>query len=111
VLFVLVAIIVVLALRFALIAARDFMVDPWELYPCPCCGYLTFDEPTPGTFQICEMCWWHDDDHPSGGANEMSLADAQRNVARYGVMDKGYPKYWRQRRRYERDPNWKPLEP
>jgi Cysteine-rich CPCC len=29
-------------------------------FPCPCCGYLVFDEP-PGTYDICAMCGWEDD--------------------------------------------------
>lgn len=38
------------------------------------CGYLTFDKP-PGTFTICDICHWEDDDvqlrfPESAGANE-----------------------------------------
>lgn len=29
-------------------------------YPCPCCGYLVFDEP-PGSYDICPVCGWEDD--------------------------------------------------
>lgn len=29
-------------------------------YTCPCCGYRTLEEP-PGTFDICEICFWEDD--------------------------------------------------
>ncbi|PWU04502.1 MAG: hypothetical protein C5B43_04470 [Verrucomicrobia bacterium] len=28
-------------------------------YKCPCCGYMTFAEPPPGTFEICPV--WEDD--------------------------------------------------
>ncbi|MBO0846033.1 MAG: hypothetical protein J2P22_11530 [Nocardioides sp.] len=29
-------------------------------YPCPCCGYLVFDE-EPGSYDICAVCGWEDD--------------------------------------------------
>ena len=29
-------------------------------YPCPCCGYLMFNE-EPGSYDICEVCGWEDD--------------------------------------------------
>src|SRR3954447_19194782 len=27
---------------------------------CPCCGYYTLD--SRGSFDICQVCWWEDDD-------------------------------------------------
>ena len=63
-------------------------------YPCPCCGYLTLDEPPPGTFEICPVCYWEDDavqfNDPSyaGGANKMCLADARKNYLEFGAVDK-----------------------
>ena len=32
-----------------------------ELYTCPCCGYKTLEECSPGTFEICPICFWEDD--------------------------------------------------
>jgi len=67
-------------------------------YPCPCCGYLTFDELPPGTFFICHVCGWEDDevqfDDPNfrGGANEVSLNEARTNYAEFGAADKKYLK-------------------
>lgn len=29
-------------------------------FACPCCGYLTLDER--GEFEICNVCFWEDDD-------------------------------------------------
>lgn len=52
-------------------------------FPCPCCFYLTFDECPPGTFDICPICGWEDDDwafrdhERSGGANAHSLRRAR----------------------------------
>jgi hypothetical protein len=54
-------------------------------FPCPCCGFLTLDEAPPGTFHICEVCWWEDDPvqyaDPTyrGGANTPSLSEAREN--------------------------------
>ncbi|PEF15197.1 CPCC family cysteine-rich protein [Bacillus cereus] len=77
-------------------------------YTCPCCGYKTLEEEPPGTFDICSICFWEDDnvqfDDPDyeGGANEESLRQYQkvflmRNVNRK-LTDNN-----------ERDPNWRPL--
>ncbi len=30
-------------------------------YACPCCGYLTFDALPYGSFDICAVCFWEDD--------------------------------------------------
>ena len=56
------------------------------LYPCPCCGHLTFDDPT-GSDEICPICFWQDDGvqlafpDMAGGANKCSLMEGQRNFA------------------------------
>lgn len=55
-------------------------------YHCPCCGYRTLEEKPPGTYQICEICFWEDDDIQfrdpdyEGGANELSLRNYQKGV-------------------------------
>jgi Cysteine-rich CPCC len=62
-------------------------------YACPCCGYLTLPESPPGTYEICEVCFWEDDvvqfDDPSyeGGANEVSLNQARANYRELGVSE------------------------
>jgi len=61
-------------------------------YRCPCCNYLTFEEPM--SFEICEVCFWQDDgqddsfaDAVRGGANhELSLTQARRNFRRFGAI-------------------------
>ena len=58
-----------------------------ELHPCPCCDQRTLHEASPGSFKICPVCGWEDDDAQfrdptyAGGANAMSLADARRAFA------------------------------
>ncbi|WP_041018825.1 CPCC family cysteine-rich protein [Criblamydia sequanensis] len=62
-----------------------------QLFACPCCGYLTLSDPPPGTFEICDVCRWEDDDfqfnHPNyeGGANEESLNKAKINFLKFGA--------------------------
>lgn len=61
-----------------------------DLRPCPCCGFLVFDGP-PGTHDICPICNWEDDrgqlDDPTfaGGANRVSLMEAQENYRAFGA--------------------------
>lgn len=53
-------------------------------YTCPCCGYKTLDEKPPGTYEICDICFWEDDEIQfrdpdfEGGANEESLRQCQK---------------------------------
>jgi hypothetical protein len=76
---------------------RDLLVraeladDDWQtkldtalaVFPCPCCGSLTLDEEPPGTFYICPVCWWEDDNVQAadpnyrGGANKESLNEVR----------------------------------
>ena len=61
-------------------------------YKCPCCGYCTLSEEPPGTFEICPVCLWEDDnvqfDDPDydGGANAVSLNKARENYKRIGAI-------------------------
>jgi len=63
-------------------------------YACPCCGYLTFDEEPPGSFEICPVCGWEDDEVQfcdstyESGANSVSLDQARKNYAAVGAIDK-----------------------
>lgn len=61
-------------------------------YPCPCCGHLVFAL-SPGSYDICPICWWEDDpvqlrwpDY-EGGANSPSLIESQRNVVKHGACE------------------------
>jgi hypothetical protein len=51
--------------------------------PCPSCGFLTVDDETYGTYNICEVCGWEDDQlqlaNPCSGdgANSESLYESQ----------------------------------
>lgn len=60
-------------------------------FPCPCCGYLTLSRASPGTFEVCPVCYWEDDDvqardpEYSGGANAVSLNEARANYRELGA--------------------------
>ncbi len=61
-------------------------------YACTCCGFLTLSEEPPGTFAICPVCYWEDDDvqfnNPmyGAGANAVSLIEARKNFHQYGAV-------------------------
>jgi hypothetical protein len=62
-------------------------------YACPCCDFLTLSEPPTGTFAICPVCRWEDDNlqfedlDKEGGANAVSLRQARQNFRLHGVSD------------------------
>ena len=77
-----------------------------EGFPCPACGFLTFDEP-PGSYNICTVCGWEDDHvqlaYPrmQGGANRESLYEAQTKVL------SRYPLVVQEADGMKRDPQWR----
>lgn len=82
-------------------------------YACPCCGYKTLEEKPPGTLEICEICFWEDDglqyEDPDfvGGANKVSLRQAQANFAKFGACEERYIDFVRKPTDDdEKDSNW-----
>lgn len=71
-------------------------------YKCVCCGYYTMESEPPGTFEICPVCFWEDDnvqfDDPEyeGGANGISLNKARENYKKTGAISEKYLKNVRQ---------------
>ncbi|MDD1369364.1 CPCC family cysteine-rich protein [Bacillus sp. MHSD17] len=67
-------------------------------YTCLCCGYRTIEEKPPGTYEICNICYWEDDEvqfnNPDfeGGANEVSLRQAQKNFIAFGACEECFVK-------------------
>lgn len=77
-------------------------------FTCPCCGYKTLSSKPTGTFLICELCDWEDDNVQfndpdfEGGANIYSLRQSQHRYAdgyRANLM----------KHSFEKDENWKIL--
>jgi len=62
---------------------------------------MTFDEEPPGTFEICPVCYWEDDDTQfkdpmyTGGANTVSLEEARSNYRKYGASSLAVKEYVR----------------
>lgn len=71
-------------------------------YACPCCGYLTFEHTPDGTYDICPVCFWEDDDSQNenpelkGGANTVCLRDAKKNFKKYKACEERFRKYVRE---------------
>src|SRR5438876_1099928 len=66
-------------------------------FPCACCGYLTLTD-SPGNYDICHVCFWEDDPVQFldpwyvGGANKVSLQEAQQNFLNFGVSEQRFKK-------------------
>lgn len=60
-------------------------------YPCPCCNHYTLSSP-PGSYDICPVCFWEDDNSQNEnpnytyGANSISLHDAKENYKKFGAI-------------------------
>lgn len=63
-------------------------------FACPCCRFLTLEEAPPGTFIVCPVCDWEDDEDQFAdptlreGANSVSLAQARVNFLMLGASTK-----------------------
>lgn len=87
-----------------------------ERYPCPCCGHVVFEEP-PGSYNICDVCFWEDDaiqlrwpDY-AGGANKPSLIESQANFRQHGAMEPRFVDNVRPPADDEPlDPGWRPID-
>lgn len=82
-----------------------------DAYPCPCCGFLTLAQEPPGTYAVCPVCWWEDDDalfrdpSYSGGANAVSLRQARSNFSATGASDERFLSLVRRPTADEEPPN------
>ncbi|MCU5433057.1 CPCC family cysteine-rich protein [Bacillus mobilis] len=83
-------------------------------YTCPCCGYKTLEEESTGTYEICNICYWEDDEVQfndldfEGGANEVSLRQAQKNFITFGACEEAFVKSVRKPTSEDvKDASWK----
>lgn len=81
---------------------------------CPCCGYKTLEDSS--TYNICEICFWEDDivqfNDPNyeGGANRVSLKQAQKNFMKFGACETDFLDYVRKPTEKDvKDIRWKPV--
>ncbi|MGW9137363.1 CPCC family cysteine-rich protein [Streptomyces sp. NPDC055681] len=87
-----------------------------DSYPCPCCGHRVLDD-MPGSYEICPVCFWEDDGVQfrwptmDGGANKVSLIEAQRNYQDFGACDERGLRFVRPPAADEPlDPAWRPID-
>lgn len=85
-------------------------------HPCPCCGYMQFDE-QPGSYGICAICFWEDDAVQlrwpdwSGGANKPALEVAQRHFEQLGAVEERLQSHVRPVTGDDvRDAGWRPID-
>ena len=90
--------------------------DPHR-YPCPCCGYKVFEE-SPGSCEICPICFWEDDGLQlafpmmGGGANSKSLFESQQHFQSSGTCELRFIGNVRPPHDDEvRDPAWRIFDP
>lgn len=83
--------------------------EPAGIYPCPCCGYLTFPVPREDAVAyICPVCFWENDvfdpgeDDPSDENGGMTLREGRENFRSCGAVRPDLVKYVRPPRPGER---------
>lgn len=83
--------------------------EPAGIYPCPCCGYLTFPVPKEDAIAyICPVCFWENDvfdpgeDDPSDENGGMTLGEGRENFKKYGAVRPGLVRRVREPRPEER---------
>lgn len=92
-------------------AAEPEPQEPAGIYPCPCCGYLTFPVPREEALAyICPVCFWENDvfdpgeDSPSDENHGLTLRQGRENYQRWGAVEKRLVRFARPPRQEERLP-------
>lgn len=64
-----------------------------DKYFCRCCNYNTLSQFPNGTYEICEICYWEDDQYQTENPNEevspnrVSLNQAKQNFETFGACE------------------------
>jgi hypothetical protein len=97
-------------------AIAEEIIKDLAVHPCPCWGYLVLSD-GPGLYDICPICDWEDDlsqlrfPSTAGGANKMSLFEAQRKFAQCGAKGEDHITHVRTIRQSDRrDENWRMID-
>ncbi|MDJ0598298.1 MAG: CPCC family cysteine-rich protein [Crocosphaera sp.] len=78
------------------------------MYFCPCCGYKSLEEEPPGTYLVCPICFWTDDESTKD-IHDLRLA--QLNFVNLGASDSRWLKDVRRPTKEEiRDSQWELLD-
>ncbi len=96
-------------------ASRNYALS--EKYTCPCCGYKSFTKESIDLHEACRVCCWeydseqHENPYFDGGANEVSLMQAQHNFIQFGATERRFTHliYYYNHAPYlfyKRDKNW-----
>ena len=76
-----------------------------DVLPCMCCAHLSIEEY--GTFEICPVCFWDDDNlqkkdpDRAGGTNALSLNQSRENYRIFGAVKEKFIKKVRPPRQEE----------
>ncbi|HEX2926742.1 MAG TPA: glycosyltransferase [Ruminiclostridium sp.] len=75
-------------------ASRKYALS--EKYTCPCCGFKSFTKEAIESHEACRVCCWeydpeqHINPYFAGGANEVSLVQAQQNFIQFGATERRF---------------------
>ena len=78
-------------------------------FPCPCCGWVVFEEPL-GSYDICPVCGWEDDlaqlrFPTTGGPNRPLVIEQAAWLDTSGGNPNGHLES-----DFEREPEWRPID-
>ena len=98
-------------------APEPELQEPAGIYPCPCCGYLTFPVPREEALAyICPVCFWENDvldpgeDDHSDENHGMTLRQGRENYQRWGAAEKRLVRFARPPRPSELPPRRTPSD-
>lgn len=89
------------------LAQTTWPVERIPHFPCPACHFRTRLEEAFGSYAICPVCFWEDDEAQeldpelAGGANAVSLKEARENFQKFGATQACFSAHVRKPLDYE----------